>query len=313
MQKESKYIMKSYDALFFTDDFLFSKIMRNPEIAKGVVQNLLGIKVKKIEFVTSQYSIDELYNGKGIRLDAYLEDEEKSVKQLANFACQNWKQNLNHQNNRKCIKVLLEMQTVIKKDEGLRMRYYQSMMDIDHLNRGEGFRKLKESYVVFICLDDPFGDGKPVYNFATKELDGSWILNDRIHKVIYNASSFEKADDRNVHAFLQFLKNRTATDPLTKEIQTAVDSCKNHQKWRAEYMLWKDQIREWKDEAREDGLAEGRTEGMEEGKVIGLKEGAKNKAIETAKKMLENKISTDLIVKCTGLSLEEVNKLKENL
>ena len=271
MQKESKYIMKSYDDLFFTDDFFFSKIMRNPEIAKGVVQNLLGIKVKKIEFVTSQYSIDELYNGKGIRLDAYLEDEDKIID--------------------------IEMQTVIKKDEGLRMRYYQSMMDIDHLNRGESFRELKESYVVFICLDDPFGDGKPVYNFATKELDGNRILNDRIHKVIYNASSFEKAENPNVHAFLEYLEKHSATDPLTKEIQTAVDSCKNHQKWRSEYMLWKDQIREWKDEAREDGLAEG----------------ANNKAIETAKKMLENELSTDLIVKCTGLPLEEVNKLKENL
>ena len=68
-------------------------------------------------------------------------------------------------------------------------------------------------------------------------------------------------------------------------------------------MLWKDQIREWKDEAREDGLSEG--------KSIGLKEGAKNKAIETARKMIENKISMDLIVKCTGLSLEEVNKLNQ--
>ena len=277
MQKESRYTLKPYEELFFTDDFLFSKIMRNPKIAKGVVQNLLGIKVKKIEFVTSQYSIDELYNGKGIRLDAYLEDEDKVID--------------------------IEMQTVIKKDEGLRMRYYQSMIDIDHLNRGESYSDLKESYVVFICLDDPFGDGKPVYNFVTKELDGERILNDRIHKVIYNASSFEKAENPNVRAFLEFLKKRTATDRLTKEIQAEVDSCKNHPKWRAEYMLWKDQIREWKDEAREDGLKEGRAEG----KAIGLKEGV----IETAKKMIKNKISMDLIATCTGLSLEEVNKLKK--
>ena len=288
MQKESKYIMKSYDDLFFTDDFLFSKIMRNPEIAKGVVQNLLGIKVKKIEFVTSQYSIDELYNGKGIRLDAYLEDEDKIID--------------------------IEMQTVIKKDEGLRMRYYQSMMDIDHLNRGESFKVLKESYVVFICLDDPFGDGKPVYNFATKELDGSRILNDRIHKVIYNASSFEKAENLNVRAFLEYLEKHSATDSLTKEIQTAVDSCKNHQKWRAEYMLWKDQIREWKDEAREDGLAEGRAEGMEEGKVIGLKEGAKNKAIEATKNLLKmNLLTVEQIAAAEQLSIEEVIKIKDSL
>ena len=151
---------------------------------------------------------------------------------------------------------------------------------------------------MFICLDDPFGDGKPVYNFVTKEIDGERILNDRIHKVIYNASSFEKAENPNVRAFLEFLKKRTATDRLTKEIQAEVDSCKNHPKWRAEYMLWKDQIREWKDEAREDGLKEGRAEG------------AKNNAIETAKNLLKKHISIDIIAECTGLSLEEVNKLK---
>ena len=55
-------------------------------------------------------------------------------------------------------------------------------------------------------------------------------------------------------------------------------------------MLRKDQIREWKDEAREDGLAEG----------------ARTKAIETAKNMLENNLSPDLLAECTGLSLEEV-------
>ena len=292
MQKESKYTLKPYDELFFTDDFLFTKIMRDPQIAKGVVQNLLGIKVKKIEFITSQYSIDELYGGKGIRLDAYLEDEDKVID--------------------------IEMQTVIKKDEGLRMRYYQSMMDIDHLNRGDSYIDLKESYVVFICLDDPFGGGKPVYNFVTKEADGGLILNDRIHKVIYNASSFEKAENPDVRAFLEFIKRHSATDRLTKEIQDAVDSCKNHQKWRAEYMLWKDQIREWKDEAREDGLAEGREEGIAEGKAIGLAEGLlegeRKKAIETARQLLKMNLGTvDQIATATQLSVKEVLEIKQEI
>lgn len=57
-------------------------------------------------------------------------------------------------------------------------------------------------------------------------------------------------------------------------------------------MLWKDQIREWKDEAREDG--------------------ARDKAIETASKLLNKNIPVETIAECTGLSLEEVNKLKEN-
>ena len=89
---------KNYDDLFFTDDFLFSKIMRNPEIAKGVVENLLGIKISKIKFLTSQHTIDELYNGRGIRLDAYIEGTNEIID--------------------------VEMQTKLRKDEGLRTVSY---------------------------------------------------------------------------------------------------------------------------------------------------------------------------------------------
>lgn len=270
-----KYTPKPYEELFFTDDFLFSKIMRDEEIAKGVVENLLGIKIKKVDFLSSQYSIGELYAGKGIRLDAYLEDSGKVID--------------------------IEMQSVVQMDEGLRMRYYQSIIDIEHLNRGERYRNLKESYVVFICLNDPFGDGKAVYNFATKEVDGERILNDRIHKVIYNASGFEKAKEPKVRAFLKFVKERAATDLLTRKIQEAVDTCKYHQKWRAEYMLWEDQVTEWKEEAREIGRTEG--------KAQGLKEGALNKAVETAKKMIKKCIDLNTISECTGLSLEQIKGL----
>ena len=274
-----KYTPKPYEELFFTDDFLFSKIMRDEEIAKGVVENLLGIKIKKVDFLSSQYSIDELYGGKGIRLDAYLEDSGKVVD--------------------------IEMQNVVQMDEGLRMRYYQSIIDIEHLNRGERYRNLKESYVVFICLSDPFGDGKSVYNFATKEVDGERILNDRIHKVIYNASDFEKAKEPKVRAFLKFVKERSATDLLTHKIQEAVDICKNHQKWRAEYMLWEDQVTEWKEEAREIG----KVQGLKEGLSKGIAEGALNKAVETAKKMIKKCIDLNTISECTGLSLEQIKGL----
>ena len=274
-----KYTPKPYEELFFTDDFLFSKIMRDEEIAKGVVENLLGIKIKKVDFLSSQYSIGELYGGKGIRLDAYLEDSGKVVD--------------------------IEMQNVVQMDEGLRMRYYQSIIDIEHLNRGERYRNLKESYVVFICLGDPFGDGKAVYNFATKEVDGERILNDRIHKVIYNASDFEKAKEPKVRAFLKFVKERSATDLLTHKIQEAVDICKNHQKWRAEYMLWEDQVTEWKEEAREIG----KVQGLKEGLSKGIAEGALNKAVETAKKMIKKCIDLNTISECTGLSLEQIKGL----
>lgn len=195
--------------------------------------------------------------------------------------------------------VLLEMQTVLRADEGLRMRYYQSIIDVEHLNRGESYRNMKESYIIFICLDDPFGDGKPVYNFVTQEEHGGRILNDRIHKVIYNASSFEKAENPAVHAFLKFLKERCASDELTSKIQARVETCTKFNKWESDYMLWRDQVREWQDDAREAGLAEGEKRGREE------------KAIETARKLLKCNISVEIIAECTGLSMAEISALQE--
>ena len=42
-------------------------------------------------------------------------------------------------------------------------------------------------------------------------------------------------------------------------------------------------------------------------------EGAKQKAVETAKKMLENCLSKEIIANCTGLSLEEVEQFAKQL
>ena len=95
---------KPYEELTFSDDFMFSKIMRDPEIARGVVENLLGVKISRIEFLTSQHTIDAAYSGKGVRLDAYLEDESRIFD--------------------------IEIQTVLKADEGLRIMRTDGFGDI---------------------------------------------------------------------------------------------------------------------------------------------------------------------------------------
>lgn len=159
------------------------------------------------------------------------------------------------------------------------------------------YRTLKETYIMFICLSDPLGRGKAVYHFVTKDLDDNHILNDRTHKIFYNASAFEKAGDPEVRAFLKFLNMRAASDPLTQKIQAEVALSKKAEKWRTDYMLWEDQIEEWKLEGREEGIAQGE------------KQGALNKAVETAKKLLKNNIPEKIIAECTGLSPEQIKSL----
>ncbi len=72
----------------------------------------------------------------------------------------------------------IEIQTSIPPDLGKRTRYYQSMMDSDNLLKGQNYRELKESYVLFICLSDPFKQGLPVYTFKnTCEENPAAVLN----------------------------------------------------------------------------------------------------------------------------------------
>ena len=62
-------------------------------------------------------------------------------------------------------------------------------------------------------------------------------------------------------------------------------------------------------EAFDDGIAIGEKVGEERGISIGLSQGAHQKAIETAKSMLRKKLSINIVAECTGLSVEEIEKL----
>ena len=53
----------------------------------------------------------------------------------------------------------------------------------------------------------------------------------------------------------------------------------------------------------------GKEEGIAEGKAAGMKE----KAVEAARNMLIENISPEIVTKCTGLPIDEVQKLQAEL
>ena len=61
-----------------------------------------------------------------------------------------------------------------------------------------------------------------------------------------------------------------------------------------------------------DARQEGREEGIKEGEVRGEARGKEENKIEIAKKMLEAKVDIEKISEFTGLTIEEVEKLKED-
>ena len=52
------------------------------------------------------------------------------------------------------------MQTTKKDNLPKRMRYYQGMIDLNILEKGESYKALKKSFVIFICTFDLFGQGR---------------------------------------------------------------------------------------------------------------------------------------------------------
>ena len=67
------------------------------------------------------------------------------------------------------------------------------MLDIGSLARGAGYSDLKESYVIFICLSDPFGKNLPVYTFERRCRESAEVeLGDATHHVMFNAAALRE-------------------------------------------------------------------------------------------------------------------------
>ena len=273
----NKYIYgrKSIDELTFTDDGIFQAVLRNPDVCIELVERLLHVHVKKVEYPELEKQIAPFYTTKGVRLDVYLKDEDKIID--------------------------VEMQSYQMEALGKRTRYYQSMIDMDSLMKGEDYPDLKDSYILFICKDDPFktSDGEhynlPCYTFKNTCAENSDVkLNDNSLKVIYNASAYKDVSDRKIRDLLQFVcTNEPGKDGFTARLSSLVEELKENEKFRSDYAAMNLHDRDITRAAK--------------------REGAEQKAIEAAQNLLRENISPETIARCTGLSLEKVLELQKEL
>ena len=283
-----EYTHKPVEELSFTDDFMFGTIMKNKGICKGVLERLLHIKVGKIEYPSLQKTIAPFYESKGIRLDVYVSDSERVFD--------------------------IEIQTSIPPSLPKRTRYYQSLMDVDNLLRGQSYAELKESYVIFICTQDPFGKGLPVYTFRNvcSEDDGIF-LDDKSYKVFYNVGAYSKEGEPELSALLEYLCERRATSGFTQRIDALVEKAKRNEKFRSVYMslnIREDDLRMAGEKIGfERGIRKGRRDGLLQGRRDGIAAGSYQAKRETAKLMAERKYPLSEIRLMTGLSEAEIKKL----
>ena len=74
---------KQYEELGITDAFMFAKVMSNKEICKPVLEQILNIKIRDIEYLDYEETIQIAPGSKSIRLDIYVEDDKIILKKYA--------------------------------------------------------------------------------------------------------------------------------------------------------------------------------------------------------------------------------------
>lgn len=202
-----------YEKLDFTNDFIFCKVLENNEtICKELLELILERKVRKIVYQQKQKEIKITSQGKGIRLDVYLEDEVNTVYDI-------------------------EMQASTKYDLPKRSRYYQGMIDLNLIQKGAPYTNLKRSYVIFICLKNPFDGIRHKYTFENICKENTAIkLQDDAWKVFLTPDGMLDDVSEKMKEFLKYLTSQKPEGTLTKNIHAEVVRARNHEEWRLEYM-----------------------------------------------------------------------------
>ena len=223
--------LKKFEDLDFTDDFMFCRVLEyHPEICRELAELITGRKVTKIVSVEKQKPIKPTSDGKGVRFDVYFSDEGSRVYDF-------------------------EMQNQVKKNLPRRTTYYQSMVDFRNLKRGIDYKELPDSYIVFICMEDPYEESYYRYTFeetcsekpSLKMGDGAW-------KIFINAKGTEGDVPEDLKEFLNYLVTKKPGNRLTKEIDAAVQEARKDEEWRNDYMF----LSEMYESAEENGFNKGK-------------------------------------------------------
>lgn len=269
--------MKKYEELELRDDFMFSRIMSNPKFVKPLLETILGVKIRKIVYPQTQKTIDLSLQAKGIRLDVYVEDDQNTVFNL-------------------------EMQTSDGANLPKRMRYYQGMIDLNILDKGQDYTTLKKSYVIFICTFDPFGEGRHIYTFCnTCQENTALTLDDDAVKIILSTKGTMNDVSPEMKRILDYIDGKGASDKFTEELEEAVYSARQNERWRLDYMTLEYEYRQRYLEGKEEGRAEGREEGRAEGRE------------RTIQKLHERGESIASIADIVELNEEEVKRVISEL
>ena len=231
---------KKLEELELWDDFMFGAVMSNKELCKPLLEMILQKKIKDIQYPELQKSINLQYDARSIRLDVYIEDDENTVYDI-------------------------EIQATNEKNLPKRSRYYQGMIDLNIINKGEDYNKLKQSYVIFICTFDFFKKNRSVYEFENICVDDANIrLNDGTHKIFLNTKGDRDGIGRELQLLLDYFDGREPESKLARDMQKKVFEARGNDQWRREYMSYQMELNQQYKNGRAEGIEQGMKQGVQQ-------------------------------------------------
>lgn len=216
VNKEDTFTFIPWEEQTIANDFMFSKVMSNPELSKELLRRIFPqLNIEKVEDIEIQKTLKNYYVNKGVRLDVYVSDE-------------------------KSRRYDIEMQMTSNQNIRKRSRYYASMLDANDLLKGKDYDSLSDTYIVFICTFDLFGMGYHKYSFKNICMENnSILLNDGAERLFLNTEGTRDDVDAELKKFLDFVKGREVEpDNFLKQLKQAVEEAKTVETWRDEYMTF---------------------------------------------------------------------------
>jgi len=274
-----------FENLTIQSDFIFKKVMSRKRICIHLLEELLQIKIADISYFEAEKSLEPDYASRGIRLDIIVADDK------------NTHYNLEMQVNN--IKNPDTKHYVLPK----RTRYYQALMDIDLLQKGQEYDLLAPTYIIFICVFDFFAKGNYVYTFKKRCLEDMELeLPDEATTMILNtkgthgdiSKDINGDISKDIKSFYDYVNNHIVTTDFTKQIDDEISYLKLDTKVRREFMLMEARLL---DERRE-------------GEAVGIAKGEAKEKLATAKRLFSMGLSVQDIAKATSLPIEQVEALQ---
>ena len=212
----NKQITKQWHDATIRNNFVFGKTMElYPDLCRQLLELILDIKIKEIVYPEREKTIEARIDGKGIRLDVYVEEKDT---------------------NR-----AFDVEIQISNSDNLakRMRYYQSLIDSDKLKRGQHYSRLGESFIIFICPFDIFKQGRHLYTFRERcDQDINLKLNDGTTKIFLSTKGTLSDVLPDIKAFLDYVDSGIVSGNFVKELANAVDNVKTNAKVRHDFMTF---------------------------------------------------------------------------